>query len=93
MQYYLSHTPRKYHQQKLCKHIAAVSQLLNLFLGRDAHIHREFNQFPEDTLQLAKVSHLLLAMEQCVISSFKEKTLDQIDVTVDHVIDDAESHW
>jgi len=59
---------------KLRKHIATMSQMLSLkrheldllanFLGHDIRIHREFYRLPEETLQMAKVSKLLLAMER-----------------------------
>ncbi|XP_057297312.1 uncharacterized protein LOC130629215 [Hydractinia symbiolongicarpus] len=49
---------------KLRKHIATLSQLLNLeerelemlasYMGHDIKVHREYYRLPEDTLQLAK---------------------------------------
>ena len=59
---------------KLRKQIATMSQILNLkdneldllarYLGHDIRVHREYYRLPEDTLQVAKVSKLLLAMER-----------------------------
>ena len=58
----------------LRKHIATLSQLLNLqeselellanHLGHDITVDRGFYQLPEDTLNLAKVGKLLLALEK-----------------------------
>ena len=49
----------------LRKHIAVITQLLNLqdneldivagFMGHDIRVHREYYRLPEDTLQLVKV--------------------------------------
>jgi len=73
----------------LRKHIA-TSQILNLpeyeldilagFLGHDLHIHRNFYRLPQDTLQLAKVSKVLLAYDKGNISDYKGKSLDEIQI-------------
>lgn len=75
---------------KLRKHLATVCQILNLseheleqvcgHMGHDIAVHREFYRLPEDTYQLAKVSRLLLCMEQGKASKFKGKSLDEIEV-------------
>ena len=72
----------------LRKHVATISQILNLkdneldslanFLGHDVSIHREFYRLPDDTIQLAKLSKLLLEVENGTISQHKGKTLDEI---------------
>ena len=77
----------------LRKHIAVVTQLLNLkdneldivagFMGHDIWIHREYYRLPEDTLQLVKVSKLLINLEKGSLQHFKGKSLDDIDVTAD----------
>lgn len=74
---------------KLRKHIATVSQILNLkdneldvlanFMGHDIRVHREFYRLPENTVQVAKVSKILLAMEKGA-SQYKGKSLDEIDI-------------
>jgi hypothetical protein len=78
---------------RLRKHIATVSQVLNLreheldilagFLGHDIRVHRNFYRLPQDALQLAKVSKVLLAFENGEVSSYKGKSLDEIDVNVE----------
>ena len=76
----------------LRKQIATVSQIINLkeneldilakFLGHDIRVHREFYRLPQETLQVAKVSKLLLASEQGM-HGLEGKTLDEIDIGVD----------
>ena len=75
----------------LRKHVATLSQILNLtetelemlakFLGHDIKIHREYYRLPEDTLQLAKCSKLLLIMEKGV-SEFNGKPLNEIELDI-----------
>ncbi|KAK1876610.1 Flotillin-like protein 6, partial [Dissostichus eleginoides] len=70
------------------KHISTLSTVLNLkdnemdilanFLGHDIHVHRQYYRLPEGTLQLAKVSKVLLVLEQGRLSDFKGMSLDQM---------------
>lgn len=74
---------------KLRKHVATVSQLLNLqtheldqlatFMGHDIEVHREFYRLPEETLQMAKVLFAL----QDGMGKFKGKSLDDITPNID----------
>ena len=76
----------------LRKHIATVSQICNLrdneldivanFLGHDIRVHREFYRLPEEILQVAKVSKLLLALEQGN-THLAGRDLDSIEVHLD----------
>ncbi|XP_055006638.1 uncharacterized protein LOC129408046 [Boleophthalmus pectinirostris] len=76
---------------KLRKQTATLSQVLNLsnteldqladFLGHDVRVHRQFYRLPEGTLQLAKISKVLMALEQGRMAEFKGKGLD--DITID----------
>ncbi|XP_033116898.1 uncharacterized protein LOC117116888 [Anneissia japonica] len=78
---------------KLRKHIAIMSQLLCLkeieldllatYMGHDVRVYREFYILPECTLQLAKVSKLLILIEKGEISDFKGKSLDEIEIPLD----------
>ena len=73
----------------LRKHIATVSQILNLkeneldilakFLGLDIRIHRDYYRLPNDHLQVAKVSRILLAIEKGTLHNFKGQILDEMD--------------
>ncbi|XP_064621670.1 uncharacterized protein LOC135484280 [Lineus longissimus] len=72
---------------RLRKHIATMSQILNLkdneldmlanYMGHDIRVHREYYRLPDDTLQMTKVSRLLLAMERGV-ASYAGKSLEEI---------------
>lgn len=48
------------------------------FMGHDIRVHREYYRLTENTLQLAKMSKLLLAIE-CGTTVYKGKSLDEID--------------
>lgn len=75
---------------RLRKQVATLSTVLNLkenemdqlatFLGHDIRVHREFYRLPESTLQLAKVSKLLIAMEKGNLSDLQGKGLDDIEI-------------
>ena len=71
-----------------------MSQILNLheneldilaqFLGHDICVHRDFYRLPCATIQVAKVSKWLLAMEKGLPGlSLNDITLDDEDDTVD----------
>lgn len=71
--------------------MATLSRVLNLndteqdlladFLGHDIRVHRKFYRLPEGTLQLAKISKVLMACEQGRLAEFKGKSLDQISIS------------
>ena len=85
--------PERLRSTKLLKHIATMTQLINLteneldilanFLGHDIRVHREFYRLPEATIQVAKVSKLLLLMEVGKIDKTTISSLDDIDVEED----------
>ncbi|XP_019212192.1 uncharacterized protein LOC102080509 isoform X3 [Oreochromis niloticus] len=54
--------------------------ILANFLGHDIRVHREYYRLPEGTLELAKVSKVLIALEQGRLSDFKGMSLDQIQI-------------
>lgn len=73
---------------QLRKEIATTSQMLNLknnemdqladFLGHDITVHRQFYRLSEATIQSAKISKLLLALEKGKLHELRGKTLDEI---------------
>lgn len=75
---------------KLRKHIATLSQVLNLqanetdrladFLGHDIRVHRQYYRLPQGTIQLAKMSKVLLAVENGTLSQYKGQALDNIEI-------------
>ncbi|KAF7644540.1 hypothetical protein LDENG_00220200 [Lucifuga dentata] len=82
--------PKALTSAKLRELAATLSTVLNMsntemdhlanFLRQNIRIHHDFNMLPEKTLQLAKVSKVLLALEQGGISDFYGKSLDEIDI-------------
>ncbi|XP_028249004.1 uncharacterized protein phf11 isoform X2 [Parambassis ranga] len=84
--------PKELTSTKLRKHVAALSTVLNLkttdldqladFLGHNIEVHRTHYRLPEGTLQLAKISKVLLAMEQGRLGEYKGKSLDEIHLDV-----------
>ncbi|XP_067285389.1 uncharacterized protein [Pseudorasbora parva] len=82
--------PESLTSARLRKQVATLSTILNLkenemdplatFLGQDIRVHREFSRLPESTLQLAKVSKLLIAMEKGRLSDLQGKGLDDIEI-------------
>ena len=57
--------------------------LLAGFMGHDIRVHRDFYRLPSSTLQVAKISKLLLAVESGKITSLMGKNLDDIKVDVE----------
>jgi len=50
------------------------------FMGHDVRIHRNYYRLPEDALQVAKVSKVLLVIDRGEISKYYGKNLDEIDI-------------
>lgn len=82
--------PEYLHSTQLRKHVATLSQILNLkdneldqvadFLGHDIRVHRDHYRLPEATIQLAKISKLLLAMDKGCLGNIQGKSLDEIQI-------------
>ncbi|KAK2859737.1 hypothetical protein Q5P01_004357 [Channa striata] len=82
--------PEALSSTKLRKHMATMSKVLNLkdnemddlgdFLGHDIRVHRQYYRLPEGTLQLAKISKVLMAQERGQLHQFKGKNLDEISI-------------
>ncbi|KAK7901918.1 hypothetical protein WMY93_018687 [Mugilogobius chulae] len=79
-----------------------MSKVLNLkdnemddlanFMGHDIRVHREYYRLPEGTLQLAKVSKVLMALEKGQLSHFKGKNLDEIHIDPEEkMIEDSDA--
>ncbi|CAJ1081564.1 uncharacterized protein LOC121640143 isoform X3 [Xyrichtys novacula] len=89
--------PRALTSTKLRKHIATLSTVLNLktteldqladFLGHNIDVHRKHYRLPEGNLQLAKISKVLLALEQGQLGKYKGKSLDEINIDVNETVD------
>ena len=84
---------------KLRKHVATVSQVLNLrdneldqlanFLGHNVRVHRDFYRIPDSCTQVTKISKLLMAAENG-IESQRGKNLDELDECCPGTHEDAE---
>lgn len=84
---------------KLRKHLATMSQLINLseqdleqlaeYMGHTSEIHRMHYRLPNDVYQMAKISKLLLLNEVGQASKFKGKSLDEIHVDLDIIEDES----
>ena len=75
---------------KMRKYIATISQVLSLketevdwlarHLGHDIRVHRDFYRLHHSTIEIAKVSKLLLAVDKGETSKWAGKTLEEIDI-------------
>lgn len=75
---------------KMRKYAATVSQILSLgtrevewladHLGHDVSVHTQYYRLQESTIELCKVSKILLAMDSGVVGKWVGKKLDDIDV-------------
>lgn len=73
---------------KLRKYIATITQVLSLeekeldwlarHLGHDIRTHREYYRLHESTIEIAKISKLLLAVDSGKAGSLKGKSLEEI---------------
>ncbi|XP_069380678.1 uncharacterized protein [Paralichthys olivaceus] len=91
--------PKSLTSTKLRKHAATLSTVLNMtdtemdqlanFLGHDIRIHREFYRLPEKTLQLAKISKVLMALEKGRLAEFHGKNLDEIGIDPNEKVQDS----
>lgn len=83
-------SPESLASKKLSKQTETLSQVLHLsdtaldqladFLEHDINVESHFYRLPEGTLQLAKISKLLLALEQGRLAAFKGKSLDDVNI-------------
>lgn len=80
--------PEAMRSTKLRKYTATVSQIVDLkdnelewlsrHLGHDINVHREYYRLQEHTLELAKISKLLLAIDEGNANKWAGKKLDDI---------------
>ncbi|XP_076125552.1 uncharacterized protein LOC143105447 isoform X2 [Alosa pseudoharengus] len=97
-----SSSPERLSSTKLRKHVSTLSKVLNLkdtemdqladFLGHNIAVHRKFYRLPEGTLQLAKVSKVLMAMERGCLMDYKGKNLDEIEIDPNETIPEESDH-
>jgi len=76
----------------LRKHVATVSQILNLkdheldtlaqFLGHDIRVHRHFYRLPNDVVQTSQLAKIFMLMETGELTKHKGKSLDELMVSI-----------
>ena len=75
---------------RLRKYVATVSQIIDMtgseldwlarHLGHDIQVHRDFYRLHESTVELAKVSKLLIAVDEGKAHQWAGKKLDEIEI-------------
>lgn len=75
---------------KLRKYVATVCQIIDMtnteldwlakHLGHDISVHRDFYRLQDSTIELAKVSKLLIAVDEGKASQWAGKKLDDIQI-------------
>ncbi|XP_072380664.1 uncharacterized protein [Diabrotica undecimpunctata] len=78
---------------RLRKHLATLSQLLNLsdgeieqlatFMGHTPGVHRNSYRLPDDIYQTTKIAKLLMVMENGTANNYKGKSLDEVEIDMD----------
>ncbi|KAI3376817.1 hypothetical protein L3Q82_000075 [Scortum barcoo] len=63
------------------------SDQLAEFLGHDIRVYRQYYHLPQETLQLTKMSKVLLAVEKGRLSQYKGQSLDNIEIDPEEKID------
>ena len=90
---YEAKNPTSITSTRLRKHLATLSQLFNLtegeieqlatFMGHTAGVHRNSYRLPDDIYQTAKISKLLMIMENGSADQYKGKSIDEIDINME----------
>ena len=62
-------------------------------LGHDVTVHRDFYHLQDSTIELAKVSRLLIAAEEGKIGSFHGKTLEEIGINDISILQCNQVYW
>ena len=83
-------SPNAVKSTKLRKYVATVSQIIDLsqselewlarHMGHDLSVHREYYRLHDHTLELSKVSRLLMAVDEGNAAKFQGKKLSEITV-------------
>ncbi|XP_069109189.1 LOW QUALITY PROTEIN: uncharacterized protein [Argopecten irradians] len=90
--------PENLTSTQLRKHVATVSQVLNLtkndleniagFFRHDIAVHRSFYRLPQETLQVARMGRLLTAFDNGDVARYSGKSIEEIQVDEDLELDD-----
>ncbi|RXG51956.1 hypothetical protein Avbf_18049 [Armadillidium vulgare] len=84
----------------LRKHIATMSQVLNLsqpeleelckLMGHDIRVHTSYYRLPDDAVQLGKLTKLLIAAQNGDILKYRNKTIEEIELNPEEFISEDE---
>lgn len=91
--------PELVRSTKLRKYIATVSQVLDMttgelnllckHMGHSLKVHENYYKLPSHTLELSKISKLLLATEQSDMSAFVGKSLAELEIPDDVCVNEG----
>nr|CAI5863638.1 unnamed protein product [Callosobruchus analis] len=83
---------------RLRKHLATLTQLFSMtesdieqlatFMGHTVDIHKHVYRLPDDVYQTAKIAKLLMLMEKGDAAKYKGKTLNDIDLDMEELVND-----
>ncbi|KAF0709040.1 Reverse transcriptase domain-containing protein, partial [Aphis craccivora] len=92
--------PENITSTRLRKHVATVTQLLNLsegdieqlstFMENSVNVHKEYYRLSDNAFQVAKVGKLLFMMGKGQGNKYRGKSLDEIDIDVDELVSGEE---
>ncbi|XP_064071887.1 uncharacterized protein LOC135193415 [Vanessa tameamea] len=90
--------PKAISATKLRKHLATLSQIFSMsendkeqlatFMGHTNEVHKKSYRLPDDVYQTAKISKLLILMEDGKGDAFKGKSLDEIDLDMNEELEE-----
>ncbi|XP_012549781.2 uncharacterized protein LOC105842288 [Bombyx mori] len=89
--------PKAISSTRLRKHLATLTQLFNMtendleqlanFMGHTSAVHKQSYRLPDDIYQTAKISKLLMLMEDGKADAYKGKSLDEINLNLDEELE------
>ena len=57
---------------------------ISAFMGHSVNVHLGSYRLPDDVFQTAKISKLLLVREKGEAGQYNRKTLEEIDIDIEH---------
>lgn len=93
--------PKAISSTRLRKHLATLSQIFSMsendmeqlatFMGHTNDVHKKSYRLPDDIYQTAKISKLLILMEDGKADAFRGKSLDEIELDFQEQLDEGVS--
>ncbi|OWR44608.1 putative alternative oxidase [Danaus plexippus plexippus] len=91
--------PKSISSTRLRKHLATLSQIFSMsendmeqlatFMGHTSDVHKKSYRLPDDIYQTAKISKLLILMEDGKADAFRGKSLDEIELDLNEQLDEG----